>query len=145
MRDKRYPAFLLISIALLVLFIYRNPSLFSEKPSASLPYKPLSTAPTSPSPAPLAKAAPEDPRPSIPVFPLDINKASAEDLMLLPGIGEKTALRIVEKRAEMNGFRTVDDLTEVKWVGKVKLERIRGLIFAGPSNKTPGPTPESLP
>jgi len=51
----------------------------------------------------------------------------------LPGIGEKTARRIVEKRAELNGFRRVDDLTEVKWVGKVKLEKIRGLVVAGPS------------
>ncbi|WKZ32211.1 MAG: helix-hairpin-helix domain-containing protein [Thermodesulfobacteriota bacterium] len=141
MRDKRYPAFLLVSIALLVLFIYRNPSLFPENPSTP-PEKPLSTAQAGHAPAPLASAAPEDPRPpSIPVFPLDINKAAVEDLMLLPGIGEKTALRIVEKRAEMDGFRTVDDLTEVKWVGKVKLERIRALVFAGPYAAPPRSAP----
>ncbi|MBE7415537.1 MAG: helix-hairpin-helix domain-containing protein [Deltaproteobacteria bacterium] len=106
-----------------------------------MPEKPPSTAQTGHAPAPLFRSAPEDPRPSIPVFPLDINKAAVEDLMLLPGIGEKTALRIVEKRAEMNGFRTVDDLTEVKWVGKVKLERIRGLVFAGPYAASPRPAP----
>lgn len=55
--------------------------------------------------------------------------------MMLPGIGEKTAIRIIEKRTELNGFRSVDDLTEVKWIGKVKLERIRGLITVNGGRK----------
>ncbi|HBG47310.1 MAG TPA: hypothetical protein DDW94_10035 [Deltaproteobacteria bacterium] len=133
MRDKRYPAFLLVSAVLLSAFLISysghfskkayNPSIDQEKPS-----------PTTPSPSALPDGqAMAQPKNILPVFPLDINRATVEDLMLLPGIGEKTARRIVEKRAELNGFRRVDDLTEVKWVGKVKLEKIRGLVVAGPS------------
>ncbi|MBI5491707.1 MAG: helix-hairpin-helix domain-containing protein [Deltaproteobacteria bacterium] len=64
----------------------------------------------------------------LPGFPIDINTATAEDLALLPGIGPKTAARILEKRKELGGFTSVDQLTEVKWVGKVKLEKIRNLV-----------------
>lgn len=135
MRDKRYPAFLLVSIALLAVFLIRNSTVLFGNPSVPPHAMPPSTPQTGPVSVPISKETAPAPGPSIPVFPLDINKATAEDFTLLPGIGEKTALRIVEKRAEMNGFRTVDDLTEVKWVGKVKLERIRGLIFAGPTDK----------
>lgn len=48
--------------------------------------------------------------------------------MILPGIGEKTAGRIIDKRNEIGRFKSVDDLLEVKWIGAVKLERIRGLV-----------------
>lgn len=68
---------------------------------------------------------------SLPVFPIDLNKASVHELTLLPGIGEKTARRIVEKRAELKGFRSVEELTEVKWIGKAKLDKIRDLVTAG--------------
>ncbi len=68
---------------------------------------------------------------SLPVFPIDLNKASVQELTLLPGIGEKTARRIVEKRAELKGFSSVEELMEVKWIGKAKLEKIRDLVTAG--------------
>lgn len=145
MRDKRYPAFLLVSIALLALFAFRNPAVLFKRPAVQPSETALSILQAGALSASPSAEPPHHSSPSIPVFPLDINKASAEDLMLLPGIGEKTAFRIVEKRAEMNGFREVDDLTEVKWVGKVKLERIRGLVFAGPSDKAAVSVPKVLP
>lgn len=73
---------------------------------------------------------------------IDLNSATKEDLMTLPGIGTKTAGRIIEKREELGGFKSVDDLTEVERIGKVKLERLRGLVtvkggFTKVSDKTP--------
>ena len=50
----------------------------------------------------------------IPGFPVNINSA--------------TAKRIVDKRHELGGFASVEQLTEVRWVGKVKLGRIRDLV-----------------
>ncbi|MBI2399520.1 MAG: helix-hairpin-helix domain-containing protein [Deltaproteobacteria bacterium] len=75
---------------------------------------------------------------ALPIFPIDLNKATIQDLTLLPGIGEKTAQRIIDKRAELNGFSSVDDLMEVKWIGKVKLEKIRDLVTVGkqPNSKS---------
>lgn len=82
---------------------------------------------------------------SLPIFPIDINKASTQELMLLPGIGEKTAQRIVEKRSELGGFKEVDDLTAVKWIGKVKLEKIRALVTVSrPVDRTSKPSQGNL-
>ena len=64
----------------------------------------------------------------IPGFPVNINTATADDLKMLPGIGGATAKRILDKRRELGGFASVEQLTEVRWVGKVKLERIRDLV-----------------
>lgn len=65
---------------------------------------------------------------SFPGFPVDLNRASLEDLMMLPGVGEKTAGRIMEKRKEIGGFKTVDDLLEVKGIGHIKYERMQQFV-----------------
>jgi competence protein ComEA len=61
-------------------------------------------------------------------FPLDLNTARIEDIMTLPGIGEKLAHRIVEYRKSHGGFRSVEDLRGVKGIGKKRMERLRPLI-----------------
>lgn len=60
-----------------------------------------------------------------PEFPLDLNRASAADLQFLPGIGEVKAGKILETREKRGGFKTVDDLLEVKGIGPKMLEKIR--------------------
>ena len=47
-------------------------------------------------------------------LPIDINRATSEDLEALPGIGEKLAQRIVKSRDEYGVFQSVDDLKRVK-------------------------------
>lgn len=128
--DKRYPALLVISAILLLLFFFVYSSPFSGDPSGTPVPQEKAIALHS---AASAGAGPSAARTksTLPVFPLDINKATKDELMLLPGIGEKTARRIIEKRAELKGFRTVDDLTAVKWIGKVKLERLRAYVTVG--------------
>ena len=74
-------------------------------------------------PAPLL-AAPDKPAPS-PSAPLDINKASADELMALPGIGPAMAQRIVEFREEHGPFRRVEDLLKVKGIGEKSFEKLR--------------------
>ncbi|GMR05412.1 MAG: hypothetical protein BMS9Abin24_230 [Thermodesulfobacteriota bacterium] len=64
----------------------------------------------------------------IPGFPVNINTATAQELTMLPGVGSAIARRILDKRVALGGFASVEQLTEVKWVGKVKLERLRGLV-----------------
>jgi competence ComEA-like helix-hairpin-helix protein len=72
---------------------------------------------------------------TLPVFPIDLNSATVEELKLLPGVGDKTAERIVEKRAELGGFGSVDDLLGVKRFGRSRLEKIRGLVTLGAKEK----------
>jgi competence protein ComEA len=55
---------------------------------------------------------------------IDINTATAEALDGLPGIGPKTAEKIIAARP----FATVDELTRVKGIGPKKLERMRPLV-----------------
>lgn len=57
----------------------------------------------------------------------NLNRATAEELDGLPGIGPAMARRIVERR-QVRRFTKVEDLLQVKGIGKVKLERLRDLV-----------------
>ncbi len=64
---------------------------------------------------------------------IDLNAAGAKDLEALPGVGEKTAEAIVRHREAHGPFRTVDDLLEVRGVGRRTVERLRALVKVGSS------------
>ena len=127
--DKRYPVLLVISAVLLLLFFAHSSPFSGNLSKHSITQEKVMVSHAGPSQERAPSAAPSGS--TLPVFPLNINKANQEELMLLPGIGEKTAQRIVEKRAELKGFRTVDDLTAVMWIGKVKLEKLRAYVTVG--------------
>ena len=59
---------------------------------------------------------------------VNINTATPEQLELLPGIGESRANAVVAIRKERGGFKSVDELTEVKGIGEVALERLRPFV-----------------
>lgn len=59
---------------------------------------------------------------------INLNKASADQLTALPGIGESTAQKIVNDRTTNGPFLKIDDLTRVSGIGEKKLEAIRDLI-----------------
>ncbi|WP_051707764.1 ComEA family DNA-binding protein [Saccharopolyspora rectivirgula] len=59
---------------------------------------------------------------------LNVNTATAEQLEQLPGIGEVTAERILQWRAEHGAFSNVDQLLEVEGIGEAKLDRLRDEI-----------------
>ncbi|MFR0688323.1 ComEA family DNA-binding protein [Enterobacterales bacterium AE_CKDN230030158-1A_HGKHYDSX7] len=76
-----------------------------------------------PAPAPAAKA------PVSQVEAVNINTASAEELQKsLKGIGKVKAQAIVDYRASNGPFTTVDQLLEVKGIGKGTLEKNRDRI-----------------
>lgn len=56
---------------------------------------------------------------------LDLNTATSEQLQSLPGIGEVLAERILQKRAEVGRFQTVEDLLSVSGIGEKKFNDIR--------------------
>ncbi|MDO5554774.1 MAG: helix-hairpin-helix domain-containing protein [Planctomycetia bacterium] len=61
-------------------------------------------------------------------FILDLNTVEASDLVLLPGIGEKLAVRIVANRVGTGPYHQVDDLMAVKGIGPAKLAAIRPFV-----------------
>lgn len=56
---------------------------------------------------------------------VNINTAEAEELMTLPGIGEKRAGDIIAEREENGPFRFPEDITRVKGIGE---ETLAGLL-----------------
>ena len=59
---------------------------------------------------------------------VNVNTASAEQLQILPGVGESRARAIVELRKSRGGFRSVEELMEVKGIGATLLERLRPFV-----------------
>ncbi|MBI5682332.1 MAG: helix-hairpin-helix domain-containing protein [Deltaproteobacteria bacterium] len=59
---------------------------------------------------------------------IDINKATQSDLESLPNVGPKLAKNIIEKRNEVGGFKSIDDIKKVKGIGEKKFEKIKDLI-----------------
>jgi competence ComEA-like helix-hairpin-helix protein len=62
---------------------------------------------------------------------LDLNRASADELDGLPGVGPKTVQRILEDRRVHGPFRKPRDLTRVKGIGPKTLERILPHVTVG--------------
>jgi competence protein ComEA len=57
--------------------------------------------------------------------PVDLNRASAEDLAAVPGLTPALAGAVVADRAERGRFETVDGLERVRGIGPVRLSRAR--------------------
>ena len=64
-------------------------------------------------------------------FPIDINRADAEQLTALPGIGEVLARRIVAYREENGRFLSTQELQNVEGIGEKRLDAILDLITVG--------------
>ena len=67
--------------------------------------------------------------------PIDVNTATVEELMSVPGIGQVVAQRIAEYREKNGPFKTVDDLLKVQGIGEKSLEKLRGNLTVGKAKK----------
>lgn len=56
---------------------------------------------------------------------ISINTANAEMLTEVPGIGPKTAGKIISYREEHGAFKTLEDLQEVKGIGDKSLAKMK--------------------
>ncbi len=59
---------------------------------------------------------------------VNINKADVKELTTLPGIGEKTAQRIINFRKSNGKFKKKSDVLKVKGIGEKKFKKIEKLI-----------------
>ncbi len=66
-------------------------------------------------------------QPAFSATKIDLNTATVAQLTTLKGIGEKTAVKIVEYRKK-HKFTSVDELVNVKGVGEMTLKKIRNQV-----------------
>ncbi|MDD5729852.1 MAG: ComEA family DNA-binding protein [Candidatus Omnitrophica bacterium] len=60
---------------------------------------------------------------------ININEADSETLLIIPGIGEKLARRIIEYR-ELNGkFTGAEDLKKIKGITGRRYEKLKDSVF----------------
>ena len=69
---------------------------------------------------------------------IDINTASAEQLQLIPGIGEVLAQRIIDYRTEHTAFTTVEELMEISGIGQVKFAQMKPYVKVGGNYENSG-------
>ena len=70
---------------------------------------------------------------------VNLNTATIDQLMTLPGIGQKTAERILEHRTKTGGFKKIEELMNVKGIGEKSFLKIKPLVSAPPKpDKAPG-------
>ena len=78
--------------------------------------------------------------------PVDINRADASALQQgLTMVGPSRAAAIVEHRQQHGPFKRVEDLTQVKGIGKAIVERNRQRITVGNRLLPADPVPGSVP
>ena len=58
-----------------------------------------------------------------------LNTAAKEELLALPGVGEKTAERILAYRDTYGKFVTVEQLLDVEGIGEGLLEKLRPYVY----------------
>lgn len=59
---------------------------------------------------------------------ISINTANVDELVLLPGIGESTANKIIEYRNEFGPFQTLEDIQKIKGIKSKLYEKIKEFI-----------------
>lgn len=67
---------------------------------------------------------------------IDLNRATAVELLRLPGIGERKALAIVAHR-QKTPFRRPEDVMQVKGLGPAWFRKVKANVVAG--GATPAP------
>jgi competence ComEA-like helix-hairpin-helix protein len=64
-------------------------------------------------------------------LPIDLNRARAEDLAAVPGLGPALAQRILAYRRAHGPFKKMDDLAQVPGISSEKLEKLKPYLGLG--------------
>jgi competence protein ComEA len=105
---------LLAIVFLLLLRRRRDEDEEEDEPAAAVPVVPASVS----APAPRPAAAPVD------GAKVNLNTATAEQLMTLPGVGRRAAERVIERREQAGTFNSLDELRDVEGFHGERIARI---------------------
>ncbi|MCX5673778.1 MAG: helix-hairpin-helix domain-containing protein [Planctomycetota bacterium] len=65
-----------------------------------------------------------------PSWRINVNAADWVTLSMVPGLGEKTARKIIELRDQRGGrLKSVDEIKDVRGIGEKTLEKLRPYLF----------------
>lgn len=79
------------------------------------------------------KAAPAEEKPAAKASDIvNLNTATAAQLESLPGIGAKTAERIIEYREKNGPFKKIEDLMNVKGIGEKSFLKLKPRLTVTP-------------
>ncbi|MBY0346468.1 MAG: helix-hairpin-helix domain-containing protein [Neisseriaceae bacterium] len=79
---------------------------------------------------------------------ININTATQTEWEALNGIGPSKAKAIVDYRTQVGGFKSIDEITNVKGIGSKTLEKIRPELMLGVGSGTkalPNSTTKTIP
>ena len=74
-----------------------------------------------------------------PSFPINLNTATFEELLALPGIGDVRARSIIDYRSTHGPFQSIEDIQAVEGIGPGIFEKVKELITV--DNLPPGSVP----
>jgi competence protein ComEA len=84
--------------------------------------------------------------PLIALAAININTATKDELVALPGIGPAKAQAIVDYRKAHGSFKTIEELKDVKGIGAKRFEKLkRDLAVTGPTTARPAAKPDAKP
>lgn len=63
---------------------------------------------------------------------VNLNTATKDELIALPGIGPAKAQAILDYRAQHGGFKSIEELKDVKGIGAKQFERLKGELTVAP-------------
>ncbi len=59
---------------------------------------------------------------------VNINDAGIDELLTIQGIGEDIAKKIIEKREELGGFKSIEEIKSIYGIGNKKFENMKDKI-----------------
>ena len=82
--------------------------------------------------AAVAAQEPQAPAARPAVVTVNLNTANAAQLEGLPGIGPKTAVKIIEYREKNGAFKKIEELMNVRGIGEKNFLKLKPLISVAP-------------
>ena len=117
-----------------------------QDPASAQPAAPATPPAVTPAAPPAATPATAPAQATSPASAIiDLNSASKAQLELLPGIGPALAQRILDHRAKLGRFASVDDLEAVRGIGPKVMAKLRPLVRVSTSDQPAAPAPAPKP
>lgn len=67
---------------------------------------------------------------------IDLNRATHEELNLLPGIGDKMAIKLIDRRDQIHGFPDWQSIESVPGMGPATVRQMQQWCSLGPARST---------